>query len=78
MPDLESRGRHVAYLLKKYFGKEPDVQYHHDEELSGEVVLDAVRAERADSGDQRGLCDQGLLPSNGEEIGDDVETDPDH
>lgn len=72
LPDLESRGRHVAYLLKKYFGKEPDVQHNREEKLRGKMVLDPGRAKRTDVGYERGLCDQSLLLPNSKETGDDT------
>lgn len=67
-----------AVVVEVYPGKENDVQHNHEEELRGEVVLAALRAERRDTRHERGLLDQGLLPSYVEEAGDDVQNCTDH
>lgn len=67
-----------AFVVEVRLRKENDVQHNHEEELRGEVVLAALRAERRDTRYERGLLDQGLLPSNGEEVGDDVQNLTDH
>lgn len=67
-----------AMVVEVYPRKENDVQHNHEEELRGEVVLAALRAERRDTRCERGLLDQGLLPSYGKEVGDDVQYSTDH